>query len=146
MAEGAVLLDTLPVEAASISINPDVGFRLESDHRTITLLQTISQDSVEICFRSVSEVIHQPVFNRDVNKYTAGALRERGTAISPIREEEIFSFGTVSTFGAITRGVTFGNRQNVFVNSALNLQMEGNLSEDLKVSAVITDQNIPYQP
>ncbi len=24
--------------------------------------------------------------------------------------------------------------------------MEGNLSEDLKVSAVITDQNIPYQP
>lgn len=141
-----VLLDTLPVEASSVSINPDVAFRLEPDHRAITFLETLPQDSVEICFRSVSEVIHRPVFNRDVNRYTAGALRERGTALSPIKEEEIFSFGTVSTFGAITRGVTFGNRQNVFVNSALNLQMEGNLSEDLKVSAVITDQNIPYQP
>ncbi len=87
-----VLLDTLPVEASSIPINPDVAFRLEPDHRTITFLETLTQDSVEICFRSVSEVIHQPVFNRDVNRYTAGALRERGTALSPIKEEEDLFF------------------------------------------------------
>lgn len=63
-----------------------------------------------------------------------------------LREEEVFSFSAIESYGAITRGVTFGNRQNLFVNSSLNLQMDGMLTEDLNVSAVITDQNIPYQP
>jgi hypothetical protein len=32
------------------------------------------------------------------------------------------------------------------VNSALNLQLEGKLGEDLNVRASITDQNVPFQP
>lgn len=42
--------------------------------------------------------------------------------------------------------MTIGNRQNLFVNSSLNLALEGKLTEDLSISAVITDRNVPYQP
>lgn len=122
-------------------------FTLDSTRTTLVFSET-AQDSITICFRTVSPMINQAIFNRDVAKYNAGYYKER-TSLSQrtnLTEDKIFSFGSLYTAGAITRGVTFGNRQNVFVNSALNLQMEGDLSEDLKVSAVITDQNIPYQP
>ncbi|HSI89976.1 MAG TPA: hypothetical protein VK927_02620, partial [Adhaeribacter sp.] len=48
--------------------------------------------------------------------------------------------------GSYSRGISFGNTQNVFVNSALNLQLEGKLSEEINIIASVTDQNIPFQP
>src|SRR4028119_656940 len=48
--------------------------------------------------------------------------------------------------GSITRGISMGNTQNVFVNSALNLQLEGQLTEDISILAAISDQNVPFQP
>jgi len=63
----------------------------------------------------------------------------------PVREEVITTENITKT-GSITRGVSFGNRQDVFVNSTLNLQMEGQLTESVNLRAVITDQNVPFQP
>jgi dihydrofolate reductase len=42
--------------------------------------------------------------------------------------------------------VSFGNKQDVFVNSNLNLQMQGELGDGVKLNAVISDQNVPFQP
>lgn len=42
--------------------------------------------------------------------------------------------------------MSFGNNQDVFVNSTLNLQMEGKLTDDLNIRAAITDHSIPFQP
>lgn len=64
----------------------------------------------------------------------------------PVEKDELFEFGGVEKYGAITRGVSFGNRQSLFVNSSLNLQMAGQLDENLNIAASITDQNVPYQP
>jgi len=147
-AEHQILLDTLPIEPGSISITGDIPFEVSEDGKSIKLKnETKGQDSLEICFRRVSSEIDQPVFHRDIAQYRSGNYNRTNINFSKrIKEEEIFSLGSIQSYGAITRGVTFGNRQNVFVNSSLNLQMEGDLSDDLKVSAVITDQNIPYQP
>src|SRR5690606_21766759 len=60
--------------------------------------------------------------------------------------EEIFSHNQLNHSGNLTRGISFGNTQNVFVNSSLNLQMDGKLAEDLNIRASITDQNVPFQP
>ncbi|QKG53487.1 hypothetical protein [Hymenobacter sp. BRD67] len=34
----------------------------------------------------------------------------------------------------------------MFVNSALNLQLEGQLTENIHLTAAISDQNVPFQP
>src|SRR5690606_28558825 len=45
----------------------------------------------------------------------------------------------------ITRGVTVGNNQNAVVNSNLDLQITGKLSDKVSLRASIQDSNIPLQ-
>ena len=51
----------------------------------------------------------------------------------------------MNTAGSITRGITVGNNQNAVVNSALDLQISGKLSDKVSLRASIQDSNIPLQ-
>src|SRR5690606_8112692 len=43
------------------------------------------------------------------------------------------------------RGIRFGNNQSASVQSSLDLQLTGNLTEEIGINAVISDNNVPIQ-
>ncbi len=54
-------------------------------------------------------------------------------------------FDGLNTAGNITRGFTSGNNQNGVVNSSLDLQIAGKLSDKVTIKAAILDTNLPIQ-
>ncbi len=61
------------------------------------------------------------------------------------RKSKFIPFDGLNTSGSISRGLTIGNNQDAVVNSNLDLQISGNLSEKVKIRASITDTNVPLQ-
>lgn len=54
-------------------------------------------------------------------------------------------FDGLNTSGSITRGVTVGNNQNTVLNSNLDLQITGKISDKVSLRASLQDSNIPLQ-
>lgn len=71
---------------------------------------------------------------------------DKFTLLTPNGSEDIFGGSELSKKGSISRGITFGNQQNLGINSTLNLEMTGKLSENLNLLASVSDANIPIQP
>lgn len=54
-------------------------------------------------------------------------------------------FDGLNTQGSLVRGVSVGNNQNAVLNSSLDLQISGKLSDNVSIQASITDSSIPFQ-
>ncbi|MWB93417.1 hypothetical protein GON26_03525 [Flavobacterium sp. GA093] len=59
--------------------------------------------------------------------------------------KKVIPFDGLNTSGSITRGVTIGNNQNTVLNSNLDLQITGKLSDKVSLRASLQDNNIPLQ-
>jgi hypothetical protein len=154
--EAGVELDSLSVLPESIRVLDRSGtshsFNLifSTRHLTVNFDPAARPDSAQVCYRTIAVRLDQTFSKRTLMAdYDSTAMfRDTRTRALPDFDikEELFPTTNLYKTGSLTRGVSFGNTQNVFVNSALNLQLEGDIGENLKIRASITDQNVPFQP
>lgn len=114
--------------------------------RNTTGFQSIKTDSVFVKYRVFSFL-----FTKEFSNKTTDLIGKGGSSTplyyNPGNDQpELFKVPGLTRNGSISRGITFGNNQDVFVNSSLNLQLAGKLSENVEILAAITDENIPVQP
>ncbi len=89
---------------------------------------------------------------RSQEDYNAGkyaiTYQELDTVLveSPLSEEEVLHTPGIRKHGVITRGLRMGNQQDATFNSTLNLQLDGKLTDDITLEAILSDQEIPFQP
>ncbi len=74
------------------------------------------------------------------NRYDLGYAPAAGSRI------DLFKNDGLKLNGSISRGLGFGNNQDIVLNANLNLQMAGRLNNDIDVLAAISDENNPIQP
>ncbi|MBS4070283.1 MAG: hypothetical protein KGZ90_03085 [Algoriphagus sp.] len=156
VAEAPFELDSLTAIEASIRVADRLGksypftYLISSRSLQVKFEQEERPDSLLICYQTLNVRLDRVVANRRLDLDYDSTARFKDNRIKETPElniqEELFPSSSLYKTGSITRGVSFGNTQNVFVNSALNLQLEGDIGENLKIRASITDQNVPFQP
>ncbi|MFV8376374.1 hypothetical protein [Flavobacterium sp. LB1P71] len=107
---------------------------------------TQQSDSIRINYLKLPEILTREYRIYDSsqivsNEATTGNLYKIET--NPIKKN--IPFDGLNTSGSITRGVTIGNNQNTVLNSNLDLQITGKLSEKVSLRASLQDSNIPLQ-
>ncbi len=129
---------------------PESQYMILPSEGKLVLDQTLVSGEITVKYRVLSPEVFQPYFHKD-----PGRLKPKpdGQAADPFRisTEDLppgnyYSYSELNKRGSLSRGITFGNSQDVVVNSNLNLQLTGKLSDNLNIIAVLSDNNIPIQP
>jgi hypothetical protein len=64
---------------------------------------------------------------------------------APLTTSEFFG-SNIQKSGSIVRGFTIGSNQDLTLNSGFRMQLAGNLTNDVSVTAALTDESSPIQP
>ncbi len=150
-----VLIDTLSIIPHSFFITQDgkfidsTFFRLDETSSKLIWLKRDSalKDTVLITYRVFPLLFSKTYQRRNrerIEKDFSGNYNPF-TYVGDDREGNLFKMEGLNKSGSISRGITIGNNQDAVVNSSMNLQLSGKLSNNIDVLAAITDDNIPVQ-
>lgn len=103
-------------------------------------------DSVFARYRTMPLLLGGRFQHKDPAGITSDPMRpDPFRYVPPKQEADLLGLRGLQRSGSISRGVLFGNNQDLSVNSTLNLQLGGRLTDRIGVAASITDNNIPVQ-
>ena len=112
-------------------------------------LTTESKDSITLTYRVLpinfqeSRSLMDP---DDIEKKSALIKIQGDYTQEELDERRYIKSNKLEYNGSFTRGVNFGNTQDLILNSNFNIQMRGDLGNGLNVLAAISDDNVPIQP
>jgi len=151
-----IFLDSLSVATESLlffsadgDTLKDFKYHFDFENSLIIFDKRPEQKSIMIQYKVFPINFFTPVSLFNKSDFLAGDNKEENEYEFIFSREDYksaYNQTSLSRKGSISRGVSFGNNQDVIVNSGLNLQLDGKLNDDLFILAAISDNNIPIQP
>ncbi len=149
--------DTLPLMPSSVfvfngdgELVPDSLYRVLPAGNGLILDPSLRSGTLTVRYRVLETDVFRPYRHKDPSGLNP---RPGEQGPDPFRigagdlpREGYYTYSELNKRGSLSRGITFGNSQDVVVNSNLNLQLTGKLSENLNIVAALSDNNIPIQP
>jgi len=90
-------------------------------------------------YRTFSENLSAPYFHKDRNRFLFDTVLDNPTAqsYSLAMDPQYSSESGVQTSGSISRGISVGNNQDLIMNSSMNLQMHGYVTNNVQLEAAV---------
>lgn len=148
-----IWLDTLSIVPGTVEVIRngkaiDPSLIREEPFYGYILLSLPPGDSIQINYRVFPEQLTRIHYHKSLPENSPD-IKNRPNSFSfqpGKKNSDFFDSDGLSKSGSISRGVNFGNNQDLSVNSNLNLQLSGKISDRVSILASITDDNIPIQP
>ncbi|MFI8380136.1 hypothetical protein [Leeuwenhoekiella sp. NPDC079379] len=150
-----ILVDSVSINPALFRVTSLDGKLIDSTAYTIdfsTSLLVLKQkenlaDSIRIQYKAYPEFLTKRYFEYDPDLIisSSGNLEKVYALKKENSKQEIIPFDGLDVSGSLVRGVTAGNNQNSTLNSELDLQITGKLSDRVSLRASLQDANIPQQ-
>jgi len=151
----SIQIDSVSINSKDFKIATKDGVLLDSTAYTadfgrgFVLLsrKRIPSDSIIISYRNYPEWLTRKYAQFDSKSIvnSSGNLDKVLRLGKTGNQPTFVPFQGLNTSGSIVRGVTAGNNQNSVLNSELDLQISGQLSDKVGLRASIQDSNIPSQ-
>ena len=140
---GFIISTTLQVMCKDSLLLPQKDYALLADHHHIKINAAWLNKELIVSYAAVSEDYFRVrrVYPMRVDVLPSSIYdATTPTAVDGTSQSEL------QTDGVLLRGISFGNAQDLVMNSSLNLRMGGNIAENLYVEGALTDQEYPFQP
>ncbi len=148
--QNSIQLDTFSIVPGSlICIADSSTYKLDYATSILYWKTKPSQDSLQFTYRVFPFSFVKKYQNKDygLNYDTNFAMQPYTYSATDVKNTGPFvDFGNIDYSGAFGRALSFGNNQDVVLNSQFNLQLEGDLGDSIKIRGAITDNTIPFQP
>ncbi|MFO0478636.1 MAG: hypothetical protein ACK50L_07670 [Bacteroidota bacterium] len=149
-----VYLDTLSLIPNTIQIKSKNNVLDTSHYKIIYPLKAIVfkkkvSDTLTVFYKTFAYNYEKSFFHKNTSLLSKDLSLPRNPISFAFDGKEKVPDGFVSDGlnknGSISRGISFGNNQDVVVNSSLNLQINGKLTPEIDLLLAATDDNIPFQ-
>jgi hypothetical protein len=144
-----VYIDSTSLVPNSLVVNgiSDTNYLFLPAIPAIVWLHKPSQDSLQISYRVLPYLFSKKLKHKNINLINT----QLGSSIYKYNSDEaandqVVEFGNLDYNGSLSRAISFGNAQDVVLNSQFNLQLKGYITDSIEITAAITDNNIPFQP
>jgi len=154
--QDSILLDSLTVLPATLRVSAfeedpplDTSRYMLIDNRLVWRPPVGRlPDSVTVSYRVLPYDLRQAFRRLDtIRLQTGGDSLLPALRYNPFADEApLIDFRGLDYNGTFARGISFGNSQDLVLNSSFNLQLAGELGEGIEILAAISDENIPLQP
>ena len=149
-----ILVDSVSINSSFFSIKTKDSLFLDDSYYDIdyaksilTLKKPLETDSIIVNYLAYPEFLTRTYRQIDDDVILANTTNQQKLykLSQPSEKSNFTPFDGLTTSGSISRGIVIGNNQNSVLNSELDLQVTGKLSEKVSLRASIQDANIPLQ-